>query len=398
MKSWGEWLEDTLDRMFWVSSRENMSQETFKKTMNKNKTYSKALAIFDDGYPLDFEEVVAGLETKYRLGYAGLFHSDRSILVAMQVLPKSTCLRLEVVQNICQNYNDAGNVKVVPLEKDTMKEFGEAVTQKGQLRGWGGSRKRRRRNDDDLHALGHEDLSHISVEKLKDLVGTEDEVLAFFRKNCDKLTRLDTVARQWEKYRVFSRNKVRRWDDQEKSNLCQQYGISGYYEEEEDSEVSESENSTEDSESDDDDDDDSNDYRIQKKPEYDPDSDSEGNQNRKEHLLRLKFLSSAPRARKDTFLQGFEELLLQNPKNRNVMATTKEAYFKYYSGTKWVKAPKQDFFQVVTLSRISKASECNQTLKWGFAHCQISKMVRLLRNESDSKDIVAQGILTAENR
>lgn len=368
--------------------------------MNKNKTYSKALAIFDDGYPLDFEEVVAGLETKYRLGYAGLFHGDRSILVAMQVLPKSTCLRLGVVQNICQKYNDAGNVKVVPLEKDTMKKLGEAVQQKGQLRGWGGSRKRRRRNDDDLHALGHEDLSHISVEKLKGLVGTEDEVLAFFREYCDKLTRLDTVARQWEKYRVFSRNKVRRWDDQEKSNLCQQYGISGYKEEEEDSEASEDEKSCEDSESDDDDDDDdsNDDSRLKIEPEYDPDSDSEGNQNRKENLLRLKFLSSAPRARKDAFLQGFEELLLQNPKNRNVMATTKEAYFKYYNGTNWVKAPKRDFFQVVTLSRVSKASECNQTLESGFAHCQISKMVRLLRDESDSKDIVAQGILIAENR
>lgn len=30
MKSWEEWLEDTVDRMFWVSLSENMSQETFK--------------------------------------------------------------------------------------------------------------------------------------------------------------------------------------------------------------------------------------------------------------------------------------------------------------------------------------------------------------------------------
>lgn len=99
------------------------------------------------------------------------------------------------------------------------------------------------------------------------------------------------------------------------------------------------------------------------RPTYDPDSDSEGNVERKRKLLRNTFIERAPELRKDDFLKEFEILLLENPHNSNVIASTKDGYFKYLDGRRWIKAFNKDFFDKVTMTRIFKAEEILKKLK-----------------------------------
>ena len=240
------------------------------------------------------------------------------------------------------------------------------------------------------NALGEEDVSHITPERLELLVGSEDEVVDFFDRNYSANFKNMIVAEEWKKFRRFSRSKVRRWETQEYlQGWCQGLGIK---------ETSDSESEIESEMTSD---------KISECPVYDPDSDSEGNVERKRKLLRNTFIERAPELKKDDFLKAFEKLILENPHNSNIIASTKEVYFKFFDGTRWVKAFNKDFFDKVTTGRILKAREILTKLKLpDFTRNQMSAIVTQLQNSGsevdlflrDNTEAVRDGILAAENQ
>ena len=356
------------------------------------KAYSKICVVFYSDSLLDFEEVVKELETQYRIGYAGLFSTPTTkTYLVLQTLPNSTRMALGKVAKICGKFS--GGFHVNPVVDPYI--FGcRALEERGKFRTRGGKRSKveKLKTTIFLHtnALGQEDVSHITPESFELLLGSGDEVVDFFDRNYSANSKNMIVEEEWKKFRRFSRRKVRRWEKQEKlQGLCQGLGIN---------ETSESESGSESEYTSD---------TIPSRPVYDPDSDSEGNVERKRKLLRNVFIERAPELKKEGFLKDFELLLLENPHNSNIIASTKETYFKFFDGTRWVKAYNKDLFNKVTMGRILTAGEILKKLKLpDFTRNLGSSIVTLLMNSGsevdlflkDNTEAVKDGILAAENQ
>lgn len=343
------------------------------------KAYSKICVVFYSDSLLDFDEVVKELETQYRIGYAGLFSTPTTLV--LQTLPNSTRMAPGKVAKICGKFSEGFQLN--PVVDPNI--FGcRALEERGKFRTRGGKRSKveKLKTTIFLHtnALGQEDVSHITPERFELLLGSEDEVVDFFDRNYSANSKNMIVEEEWKKFRRFSRRKVRRWEKQEK--LRQGFETS----------ESDSESGTD---------------TIPSRPVYDPDSDSEGNVERKRKLLRNVFIERAPELKKEEFLKDFELLLLENPHNSNIIASTKELYFKFFDGTRWVKAYNKDFFNKVTMGRIMKAGEILKNLKLqDFTRNLGSSIVTLLVNSGsevdlflkDNTEAVKDGILAGENQ
>ena len=388
------------------------------------KTYTKILVVFPPDALLDSEELINDLESQYRLAYTGLFFSEGRISLVLQTLPKSTCMKIQKVEQICKIY--VQDIQALPYVCGG-KTLGKALVERGQFRTWGGKRglrenkkvskisaTKRKRNSSILYlrtnALGEEDLSHITAKHLDDLVGSEDEIVGFFERNYAPYVKRLIIAREWKKFRRYSRDKVRRWDQQSGGDECHVLGIP---QREEDEDLNKEGSSSDDDEEYSQESQEHLEEHLQGPPIYDPDSDSEGNLQRKRKLLRAKLVQRAPKMRKDDFLKDIERLILESPRNSNVIASTKNGYFKYFDGERWIKAYNKDFFEKVTLARISKATdilEHNPNVT-PFTRSQVSSMVRLLLKYDEGSDVdkfvrdkaakdeaVKDGILAAENQ
>lgn len=342
------------------------------------KAYGKVCVVFGSSYLVDFEELLRQLQASYIIGYAGLFSNPQQTYMVLQTPPKKTYMALRKVTKICKTF--VQDFEVLPGVDERV--FGYTLLEeRGRFRTRGGKRRKQFKTTYlYTNALGEEDVSHITPEQVDQLVGSEDEVVQFFDRNYNAGTKKEMMAKEWAKFRRFSREKVRRWDKQENTSLCRQLGIKP---------VSESNPDIEE--------DDSRD-KLSAPPIYDPDSDSEGNVQRKRKLLRNIFVERAPEMRKDDFLKEFELLLFENPHNSNVIASTKDGYFKYFDGRRWVKAYKRDFFDKVTRTRIRKAGEILGKLS-DFTGDQVSKMVTLLNSTIGSElEAIKDGVLAAENQ
>ena len=112
-------------------------------------------------------------------------------------------------------------------------------------------------------------------------------------------------------------------------------------------------------------------------------------------------------------LTSFEHKLSENPHNNNIKASTKDAYFKYFDGERWIKCPKWQFFDVVITKRVQQLKEAFDRLEGvmtEFTKDQVSDMIgkleeftsvcpHWLSTESrDTKDMVNKGILDAEKQ
>lgn len=368
-----------------------MTPGELKKTdkNHKNmKAYAKIRVVFSSDTLLDFDELVKDLETEYRIGYAGLFvTSTTQTCLALQTLPKMTSFSIGKVAKICGKFVE--KFEIVPGVDNNLFGY-QVLEERGRFRSRGG--KRPAKNNIIylyINALGEEDISHVTPEKLEKLVGSEDDVVDFFDRNYNIHAKNAMCLEEWAQFRRYSRQKVRKWDRQEqlRGSFCRELRVN---------------ETASDSESD-------FDQEISVCPIYDPDSDSEGNVQRKRLLLRNRFIERAPGLKKDDFLKNLEILLLENPHNSNVIASTKEGYFKYFDGSRWVKAYNKDFFDKVTLGRISKAGEILNSLTLSdFMKDQVSSMVTELMNSrngsevdlflGDNTEAVKDGILAAENQ
>lgn len=349
------------------------------------KAFGKVCVVFGSSYLLDFDELFRELQASYTIGYAGLFSNLQQSYLVLQTTPKKTYMALGKVTKIFEPF--VQEFQVLPGVDN--KVFGYTlIEERGRFRTRGGKRQLKTPSQLKItylftNPLGEEDVSHITPEQVDRLVGSEDEVVRYFDRLFDASTKREMMANEWGKFRRYSREKVRRWDKQEKSSLCRQLGIKP---------VSESNPDIQEDPGDGD--------KLEAPPVYDPDSDSEGNVQRKRNLLENIFVEIAPETRKDDFLKEFEILLLENPHNSNVIASTKDGYFKYFDGRRWVKAHKRDFSDKVTRTRVQKAGEILGKLKQisAFTRNQVSKMVALLVESTIGSEAIKDGVLAAENQ
>ena len=342
------------------------------------KVYAKLRVLFSSNpLLLDLGELVKQLEKHYRVGYAGLF----STCLVLQTLSRSTRMSIGKITKVVRVF--AADFEVLPIlpgEKFSFSEL-QLVEERGRFRTRGGTRGGGTRGGGKtcrgihINALGEEDISHITTEHMEALVGSEDEVVDFFNRHYSEEFKNSIIVAEWAEFRRYSRNKVRKWDKQQRlgGSLCRELGVVGELEPGELGGLRE----------------------LVKKPVYDPDSDSEGNAERKQKLLRVKFLELAPELKKDDFLRDFELLIFENPHNSNVIASTKDGYFKYFDGKLWVKAFTQDFFDKVTTTRMSKATEILEKLQ--LSDFTRSMVTQILDFEQDVVKVVKDGILAAEN-
>lgn len=134
-------------------------------------------------------------------------------------------MSLGKVAKICGKF--VQDFEVVP--RVDHKVFGyQLLEERGRFRTCGGKRSNvlqliRNTMYLDTNALGQEDVSHITSIHLEHVVGSEDEVVEFFNRNYTTSAKKMITAKEWKKFRRFSRRKVRRWDKQD--SVCRQLGI-----------------------------------------------------------------------------------------------------------------------------------------------------------------------------
>ena len=226
-----------------------------------------------------------------------------------------------------------------------------------------------------VNAVGEEDLSHINVEKVSELIG--NKVKEIKRQIFDSLYEHDCLCNRaenkpenkrpennyhsniacsflhqvLENRRRQQREFVRRWDEKHPgSNLMEKYNVKERTAwSEKDSSDSESESESESEE------------------EKDPPSYfeyEEGSQEyRDECDMAMKYLSSEINAKEGYFLNNFEELMYENPSNRNINFNAGKGYYKYFDGKDFKTEMKSEYYKKVLIKRIEMASETMEFLK-----------------------------------
>lgn len=195
-------------------------------------------------------------------------------------------------------------------------------------------------------------------------------------------------------FRGYVKKKVRLWDKQQEHQNPGHESLSKSLNIESEDEVHDEEKET-----------------LKRPPIYDPDSDSEENKKRRRRCFEEGMIGVNPDMSFKGFLTKFEELLLENPHNNNIMASTEDKYFKYFENNHWIKTTKSQFFEEVTTKRVEKADEVfNKMVRDGtmseFTRDQVSPIVKKLFDLTsgtemelllrDTREQVTEGIFAAE--
>lgn len=409
------------------------------------KKFTKIRIRFDDESLLDFDQVLHELQQHYAIGFAGLCKGDQGVWLYIQRdINTKTSMTLGKIRNICSKV--AVVVGVEPFntfEDELIESYGtfRHVGARGHLskdinrkmnaeanaqsnaesnresKNTTKSHNTTNQNSNNstsshntttnihlhINALGKEDTSHITKEVVEGFVGTADQLVRRLECLHTPNYKHSLLRRKWPSYRMYARQKVRRWDKQQRSKEPDYKSIADSVNIKPPTPASEA-------------DDEEYDHQgeiLTEPPLYDPDSDSEFNKRKKRECLRLSLLEEAPSLRRGDFLRDFEDWIYENPHNSNVIASTKEGYFKYFNGKCWTKLYNTRFFEKVTASRILKLDEfLNTLIDQGelseFCRKQVSQMVNILfgsdegneleRHVRDHTETTKDGILAAENQ
>lgn len=388
-------------KIFFVRVQSHHYSQNSEETM---KLFSRVRVNFVSDAIVDFDGIFRDIQAEYQLGFVGLFTTEKGAAVMFQRQGTSKRMALGKVRKICSNFAEV--VDVLPfehLEGILIQSHGEfrigrressSSPKNSDTRDSTGSQSNSEDNTTvylHINALGEEDISHITKKVMEDLVGTKSDVIERFKSVLTPVGQENWKMRQWGIFRRFVRNRIRAWDKQEfakdsgHQSACESLNINSRVESAEESDEEEYEEEGE----------------ISRQPIYDPDSDSEENRKFKENCLHLKMIDVNPEVFYENFLIEFEGQLYDSPHNSNVIASTKDGFFKYFDGHRWVKKKKSDFLEEVTTKRIDKAREAFKKLvsegeMTEFAKEQVSSILETLVDFKQSLDI-DNGVLAAEN-
>lgn len=340
---------------------------------------------------VDFDQLLNDVQSEYQIGFAALYKVNQGISLFIQRQGVSTRMALEKIKKICSKVAEV--VKVVPF--DTCE--GELIESFGNFRPRGGKAPNLTKSHKTtihlyINALGEEDTSHITKDLFEDFVGSREDVVECLEAELKPSVLRTLKKEEWGDFRSFLRKRLRLWDKQNSSNMCATVNVRKEESDEEDFQEDSGEEPI-----------------LTRAPIYDPDSDSEGNLKRKRQCMIDGLLSKNIDLCFEDLLTSFNVEVSGNPHNNNVKASTKDAYFKYFDGERWIKCQKGEFFDVVTTKRAEKLKETFDRLEGGMseftkdqASCMIDKLVDFTKGMNgafgETKDIVKKGILEADKQ
>lgn len=231
---------------------------------------------------LDVHDVYSSLCLEYDVGYAGLYSCDAGSTVYVQTAHRGVRMVPAKVARICQ---PLGAVGEDPLTFSATQ--GVLVAQIGTLRHVG--RKRRNPNAHPkrakaravhlrVTAFGEEDVSHITVDQFKALIGGEEEKIEFIRSHMNVVAYQNLVQYIWEEFR---------------DNVLDIERITDL-------------------------------------------------QQTKAEVERIAVLSESARLASYNLPYQFAGLLYGNLRNNNVLHSMKDGHIRYWSGCDWVRIPVGD--------------------------------------------------------
>ena len=294
---------------------------------------------------LDVHDVYSCLCLEYDVGYAGLYSCDVGSTVYVQTANRGVRMVPAKVARICQPLG------AVSEDPQTFRETqGVLVAQIGTLRHVGRKRKKPNANPSRVNAgavhlcvtpFGGEDVSHITVDQFKALIGGEEEKIEFIRSNMNAAAYQNLVQYIWEEFR----DKV--LDIESITDLRQT----------------------------------------------------------KAEVERIAVLSESARLASYNLPYEFAGLLYSNLRNNNVMHSMKDGHLRYWSGSGWVRIPVGDIGTITEgwEKKVSEtfdvlARQCGPSFTESFEAKYASRVIKMFRDREPATESCARFLFSVVKR
>ena len=342
---------------------------------------TKLRVTFAENSVVDFGEVLKSIGGLYDFGYMGISEGGGPQILYLQTSSYNVRMVPRKIQKFCEQFGDIVDVsqfstipagvtsEVGMIRKNGRRSELPTPSSKKKL----SENTKTPRNEYELNALGEEDISHITVEMLDEMMGSEE---VYLKTALDKIGNTGVLSNVMERWSILRQ--------------CQRSSMKG--QETKGHEV--------------------NDYNafdgnafLEKHPmTYDDDSDSEENVEAR-RVLKREFLLQANVLRMYArFIETFEELLYEDLKNSNVKASPRLGYFEYFKDGHWIaKRVSEDYFSTVISGRVKKVKEVVANLEMSpflegqllgigeaYAVCEEDTVIK--------RDVVRRSVLNAKNQ
>lgn len=281
---------------------------------------------------VEVQSVYDTLSRHYRMGYVGAFVRDSRLSVYLQTASNSVRMTPRKVFKICKALG------ALELPRAFKHRDGTLVSEVGVFRAFGRQRGPRKQatnpagktvnrsdsfNQTDnrvntnvfvqINKVGEEDVSHITMEQVKKLVGgSREEVLQMMQEKLPKHVYQNIIDEMWQGLRTLLLNK-----EYEK---CEDAGGSS------DDEAPMMKPS------------DCMDLVVGGEPiRYDGNPHSEYNKEAKKKVATMAILERSAVEKRYSLPHQFAELLFASPHNLNVRHPSNAGYIEYFDGEMWVK-------------------------------------------------------------
>lgn len=332
---------------------------------------TKMCVTFEGEHVIDFAAMLENFAEVYDISYAGI--SPTKVLYL-----QTSNYRVRMVARKLRKYCEKFGKVIYVSSFTTVPE--EVTWEIGVMRSIGrhGQDGTRSTSQDKLLALGREDVSHITVEMLSDIVGTREEVLARIGNNYLSDDYLRDVARQrWNMTRRCHRAKLRGLGYNTSSNVEDDFFAF-----------------------------DPDKFLEENKPGYYAYPDCEENMKMINKIRNEFLLDTNTMVEYAHFIEEFEKLLYKQSSNSNVKASRSLGYFHYFEGSSWVsKNVSEHYFDMVVRSRVLKISEIVTRLHVSTPRFLKQQLVRIVRaypkiaeEQSQRSKTIELSILNAQNQ
>lgn len=237
-----------------------------------------------------------------------------------------------------------------------------------------------------INAFGNEDISHVTPEKIEELVGEPKEKIDFMQRNLYEAAKLALYEKAWNNHRINRQRMVKKWKTIEACRRIESGKETGMdslpvQERSEIERALQKRKLNKESRVGEDVDDVCSvsssisdlsirleDEVLESDSDYDSDcskpemcTDDEENE-RKEFIAQSALLLEYARMNNLDFMIDFFELLLSNPRNANLKGHRKDG-FTFYKNGEWTKKLKNEFMNDVSDNIIQKSVETLKMVK-----------------------------------
>lgn len=339
---------------------------------------TKLRVTFEEESVVDFSEILGTIGELYDLGYMGISEGSGPKILYLQTSSYNVRMVPRKIQRFCQQFGNIVDISpFLTIPAGVTSEIGEMreIGRRSELpvsskRKPGGNTKTAQNH---LNALGEEDISHITADMLDKMMGPEEDSLQTTFENLGNIDVFNQVMRRWRILRQCQRSSLE--GQKTKGHEVHDYNTF-----------------------------DGNAFLEKHSVTYDEDSDSDGNIQARRVLNKEFLLQSNVLRIYVKFIQLFEKLLYDDPKNSNVRASPRLGYFEYFEDGHWIaKRVSEDYFSTVIRKRVMKVGEVVAKLEMSpFLKGQllgIRQAYEVCENDKVmNRDVVQRSVLNAKNQ